>query len=258
MESDQRSMTSITSGIASGKKRNEKRASEKMKSTTAATQTTHAPAAGKELVSPDPVFEINRLATAVQISDRTSKRALEIYEMAQSKHLDRGRSILALQAASLYAACRNTGTTNTLKEISKASDVRIRALARMYRLLLNQLEFQVTVTDPAACVSIVAGRAGLNDEKTIALALKILRDKGVIPSLAGKEPMGVAAAALYMACNRSDVEAKSQEEIAKAAGVTEVTIRNRSMEMKLVMKEKSLINDRSEDSGIPRPKDRTG
>nr|AIF11153.1 transcription factor TFIIB cyclin-related protein (TFIIB, GTF2B, SUA7, tfb) [uncultured marine thaumarchaeote KM3_50_F11] len=43
---------------------------------------------------------------------------------------------------------------------------------------------------------------------------------------AGKDPMGLAAAALYLACVKND-EDKTQRDIAEAANVTEVTIRNR-------------------------------
>ena len=172
---------------------------------------------------------------------------MEICERARARKLDRGKPALNVAVASLYTACRNTGSTTTLKEISKASGIRIRILASIYRLLLNELEFQATMTDPAICVAIVAVRSGVNDEKTKSLALKILKDRGVLPSLAGKDRMGLAAAALYMACLRSDVE-KSQEEISKAAGVTEVTIRNRSMEMKLVMEERGMIKNRLKNS----------
>ena len=44
--------------------------------------------------------------------------------------------------------------------------------------------------------------------------------------VAGKDPMGLAAAALYLACV-SNGEIRSQKDISLAAGVTEVTIRNR-------------------------------
>ena len=43
---------------------------------------------------------------------------------------------------------------------------------------------------------------------------------------AGKDPMGLAAAALYLACVKNG-EDKTQRDIAEAANVTEVTIRNR-------------------------------
>jgi transcription initiation factor TFIIB len=43
--------------------------------------------------------------------------------------------------------------------------------------------------------------------------------------------MGLAAAALYIACLQND-EKKTQKDIAEAAGVTEVTVRNRYKSLK--------------------------
>jgi transcription initiation factor TFIIB len=43
--------------------------------------------------------------------------------------------------------------------------------------------------------------------------------------------MGLAAAALYIACLQSN-EKKTQKDIAEAAGVTEVTVRNRYKTLK--------------------------
>ena len=57
-------------------------------------------------------------------------------------------------------------------------------------------------------------------------AVKILREAERLKTTAGKDPMGLAAAALYIACVRND-EKRTQKMIADAAGVTEVTIRNR-------------------------------
>jgi transcription initiation factor TFIIB len=57
-------------------------------------------------------------------------------------------------------------------------------------------------------------------------AIRVLKDarkKGVV---AGKDPMGLAAAALYVACVLEN-EKKTQKEIAEIANVTEVTVRNR-------------------------------
>jgi transcription initiation factor TFIIB len=47
--------------------------------------------------------------------------------------------------------------------------------------------------------------------------------------------MGLAAGALYMACVMNE-ERRTQKEIAYAAGVTEVTIRNRSKGLKEALK----------------------
>jgi transcription initiation factor TFIIB len=47
----------------------------------------------------------------------------------------------------------------------------------------------------------------------------------------GKSPMGLAASVLYTSCVRND-ENTTQKNIAEAAGVTEVTIRNRIKDLR--------------------------
>ena len=54
--------------------------------------------------------------------------------------------------------------------------------------------------------------------------------------VAGKDPMGIAAAALYLACI-STGEVKSQKDISIASGVTEVTIRNRCAGLRKMLKD---------------------
>ena len=49
-----------------------------------------------------------------------------------------------------------------------------------------------------------------------------------------KDPMGLAAASLYIACLQNN-EKKTQKDIAEAAGVTEVTVRNRYKSLKRVL-----------------------
>jgi transcription initiation factor TFIIB len=48
---------------------------------------------------------------------------------------------------------------------------------------------------------------------------------------AGKSPMGLAATVLYISCIRND-ENTTQKSIAEAAGITEVTIRNRIKDLR--------------------------
>jgi transcription initiation factor TFIIB len=52
--------------------------------------------------------------------------------------------------------------------------------------------------------------------------------------LAGKDPVGLAASILYLACQITG-EIKTQRQIAQASGVTEVTIRNRCKDLKKKM-----------------------
>ncbi|MEK0367707.1 MAG: HTH domain-containing protein, partial [Nitrosopumilus sp.] len=68
-------------------------------------------------------------------------------------------------------------------------------------------------------------------EKTKRYATKVLKIAQENEESAGKDPMGLAAAALYLSCIRNN-EDMTQRDIAEAANVTEVTIRNRCKGLK--------------------------
>jgi transcription initiation factor TFIIB len=89
------------------------------------------------------------------------------------------------------------------------------------------------VVDPVKCISRIASKAGLS-EKTKRKATKILQNAEEQKISAGKDPMGLAAAALYVACVTNG-ENKTQRDVAEAAGVTEVTIRNRYKGLKVAL-----------------------
>ena len=68
-------------------------------------------------------------------------------------------------------------------------------------------------------------------EKSKRYAIKVLKKAQEKQVSAGKDPMGLAAAALYLSCVKIG-EDKTQRDIAEAANVTEVTIRNRYKDLK--------------------------
>jgi transcription initiation factor TFIIB len=178
--------------------------------------------------------ELDRLSDKVYVPSSVKEKAAVIYRKALDKGLVRGRSIAAIAAASLYAACRNTETPRTLREISEASLVDKKDVARCYRLLLRELDVKMPIADPLTYVSKIAERTGISGQ-TQGLAIKILRDAKKKRAAAGKDPMGLAAAALYIACLING-EKKTQKDIAEAAGVTEVTVRNRYKTLKRQLK----------------------
>jgi len=177
--------------------------------------------------------ELDRLKDKLAVGDAVIEKAAYIYRKALEKGLVRGRSISALIASALYAACRDTQTPRTLKDVGNASNIKRKDIARCYRLLLRELSLKMPVVNPVNCVSRIASIAGLS-EKTKREATKILRTAEDLKISAGKDPMGLAAAALYVACVTNG-ENKTQRDVAEAAGVTEVTIRNRYKGLKIAL-----------------------
>ena len=169
--------------------------------------------------------EMNKLKDKLALTNAVIEKAAFIYRKAMEKKLVRGRSIQGLVAACLYASCRTTETPRTLDDIANGINIKRKDVARCYRLIYRELELKMPVVDPIKGVSRIASNAGLG-EKTKREAISILNEAKRTYITAGKDPMGIAAAALYLACI-STGEVKSQKLISNASGVTEVTIRNR-------------------------------
>ena len=178
--------------------------------------------------------DLGRLKDKLALSDAVVEKTAYIYRKALDKGLVRGRSIPGLLAASLYAACRDSGTPRTLNDVSYQINITRKDVSRSYRLLLRELDLNMPVVDPIKCMSRIASEAGLS-EKVKRGALTILKDANQMEITAGKGPMGLAAAALYLSCVMCG-ENVTQKVIAMAAGVTEVTIRNRCKGLKESLK----------------------
>ncbi|MCP8311353.1 MAG: transcription initiation factor IIB [Candidatus Methylarchaceae archaeon HK02M1] len=196
--------------------------------------------------------ELNRIADKLKVSSSIVERAAYIYRKALKKDLVKGRSISSIITASIYAACRESSTPRTLKDVAKASGIKRKDLARSYRLILRELDLKMPVLDPAKCVSRIASKVGIS-ERTSRKALRILDKAKRAGVSAGKDPMGLAGSALYIAC-LLDGKDVTQEEIGRAAGVTEVTIRNRYKSLRKIVN----LKDGSNKGELKKPRSRMG
>jgi len=174
--------------------------------------------------------ELGRLKDKLTISNSILEKTAYIYRKALQKGLVRGRSISALMAASLYAACRDTETPRTLNDVAQAANIKRKDIARCYRLLHRELDLKMPVVNSIQCISRIASKTRIS-EKTRRSASLILKEAQENHESAGKDPMGLAAAALYLSCVKNG-ENLTQRDIAEAANVTEVTIRNRYKSLK--------------------------
>ena len=177
--------------------------------------------------------EMGKLKDKLALTDTVIEKAAYIYRKAMEKKLVRGRSIQGLVGACLYAACRDTETPRTLYDIADGMNIKKKDIARCYRLIFRELELKMPVVDPVKGISRIASVAKLS-EKSKRNAVKILNQAKDIGLVAGKDPMGVAAASLYLACITTG-EIKSQKEISNASGITEVTIRNRCVGLRKML-----------------------
>ncbi|WP_428325408.1 transcription initiation factor IIB [Nitrosopumilus sp.] len=169
--------------------------------------------------------ELTRMKDKIALSSNVLEKASYLYRKALEKKLVRGRSISAMIAASVYAACRDTETPRTLNDVAVAANVKRKDIARCYRLLHYELQLKMPVVNSIQCISRISSKLKLS-EKIKRHAIKVLQEAQDNKESAGKDPMGLAATALYIACLKYG-GAVTQRDLAEAAGVTEVTIRNR-------------------------------
>lgn len=167
---------------------------------------------------------LETVKTKLAIPDSVIEETAYIYRKAIAKKMTRGRSIPSILCASLYTACRATNTPRTLSDIARAANIKKGVLALSYRILIKTLDLKFKPYDPAEFVTCVAASVGLS-EKTRRGALAILSKAEKIGMCVGKHPMGLVGAALYYS-SIINMEHKSQEQIAQACGITNVTIRN--------------------------------
>jgi transcription initiation factor TFIIB len=174
--------------------------------------------------------ELERLKDKLGLSDVIIEKTAYIYRKAQERGLVRGRTISSVLAASIYIACRESVTSRTLKDIASISNIKRNDIARTYRLLVLELNYKIPMIDPIKCIVKVANKANLS-EKTKRQAMDIMHSVTKSGISAGKDPMGLAAAVLYISCLNIG-ESRTQTDIADVAGVTEVTVRNRYKNLK--------------------------
>jgi transcription initiation factor TFIIB len=174
--------------------------------------------------------QLSILKDKLNLSDAVIEKTAYIYRKAQERLLIRGRTISGMLAAAIYIACREMGTPRTLNDIATVNNMKRKELARNYRLLYFELDLRIPIIDPMKCIVKVANKANLT-ENTKRQALDIMSQAIKKEISAGKDPMGLAAAILYISCLKTG-ENTTQTDVARASGKTEVTIRNRFTELK--------------------------
>jgi len=179
--------------------------------------------------------EMDRLCTALNLPQRVKEKSSLLYRRALANDLIRGRSIDAFVAASIFLACRLMGVPRLLKTVSHESKREKREVGLMYRFMLKELNIKPPVDTPFKYIPriVTAVNAPRSVEKTASELIT-----RAIPSrvVAGKDPVGVAGAAVYLASQIEGVPL-IQARISEAAGVTGITLRNRYRELKQVLDE---------------------
>jgi len=157
------------------------------------------------------------------------------YQKVVLERIARGRTIKALVAACIFAACRKTGYPVSFHEISREYNVSIKLIGNCFKQIVRKLNLKMPDADDDAFkyIPIISAKLDIYQPSQI-LAAKLLERLKQTGFNCGKNPQGVAGAILYTVC-LGTFDSRTQREIAEAAGVSEATIRTHSKNLRKLM-----------------------
>jgi transcription initiation factor TFIIB len=153
-----------------------------------------------------------------------------LFRKITSKKSLSGRSTIGILCATTYIACRLTNTPRTIQDVANAGNIKRKQLQRISRFILKELDIHPESYNPIEFVARIANATNAS-EKTKRDAMNILQigqKRGINTS---KNPMGMAAAAIYLSSLKNQEKIR-QVKISEVSGISAVTIRDRAKEIK--------------------------
>ncbi|MHA2288938.1 MAG: topoisomerase DNA-binding C4 zinc finger domain-containing protein [Promethearchaeota archaeon] len=159
----------------------------------------------------------------------------EVYELCK-KAYERGlkMDINTLYLASLYTLTKVKGIYVDLGKFAQFSGINEKILLKKYKKLrkdvLPFLDYKIIRQSINDYIEIFSSKLDINEDirKISHKIIELAKDEGY--SSVGKDPKGVAAAAIYISANAKKRRI-TQAKIAAVAAITEVTLRTRNNEL---------------------------
>ena len=178
--------------------------------------------------------EINRISELLKLDNKVTESGLEIFSSSSKKGIVRGRSTQKVAAASIFTACRVNNLPITLDEIANICSLNRNELSKLHRLIKRKLRLKINISSSITFLSKFTEKLAL--PKNVETETKeIIRSVESSEYRQGISPIALLGASIYLACKKTKVR-RSQLEIAKTLGTSEVTLRNRAKEINSLIK----------------------
>ncbi|CAH1762382.1 3777_t:CDS:1 [Entrophospora sp. SA101] len=168
--------------------------------------------------------EIAAMSDAMDLPKVIADVAKQLYRRAEEEKLLRGKSTESIIAACIFIACRKQNVPRTFKEIHAKTRVPKKDIGRCFKILTGTFETNVPTMVSEDLMSRFCSMLRLK-MKTEKAALELTTRTKELGTLAGKSPVSVAAACIYMASCLYQ-QPKSPKDVAEVTGVSEATIKN--------------------------------
>ncbi len=133
--------------------------------------------------------ELNRLRGILGLSEMMVEKSAYLYRKAQERGLVRGRTVKAVLAASIYVVFREMGVSRVLDDVSRETGVKKKDLAKVYRIIVKELDLKVPMIDPIKCVAKIANKLDVS-ERTKREAISLMNSIISGGLAAGKDGSG--------------------------------------------------------------------
>ena len=177
--------------------------------------------------------EIDRISELLKLDNKIIESGIEIFSSSSKKGIVRGRSTQKVAAASVFTACRMSNLPITLDEIASVCSLNRNELSKLHRLIKRKLKLKINISSSITFLPKFTKKLALpkNVETEAKEIIRFVEDSEYRQ---GISPIALLGASIYLACKNAKVR-RSQLEIAKTLGTSEVTLRNRAKEIKLLL-----------------------
>ncbi len=184
----------------------------------------------KDLALRDGLTDLTRAVSFLNLPRIVEEQTAFLYRKFIKKCRIRGRSSDCVLAGVLYAVCKQNKCPVTLKDLSQVFRRPKRDIGKAHRLVSRRLGLRIAPASPEEFIPKFS--SGLEVPRDVEMeALRIVRSAEETDITNGKDPKGVALAALYLAAKINGM-GFTQKQAAFVAGITEITLRNRCHELK--------------------------
>ncbi|KAL5209062.1 hypothetical protein ABZP36_004685 [Zizania latifolia] len=170
-------------------------------------------------------LQIVDVASILRLDRDIADHAFELFKDCFSATCLRNRSVEALATAALVQAIREAQEPRTLQEISTASNLPQKEIGKYIKILGESLKLSqplnsnsIAVHMPRFCSLLQLNKSA---QELAAHIGEVVVNKCFCTR---RNPISISAAAIYLACQLED-KRKTQAEICKVTGLTEVTLR---------------------------------
>ncbi|EQB56768.1 transcription factor TFIIB [Colletotrichum gloeosporioides Cg-14] len=188
--------------------------------------------------------EIGAFCDSINLGKNVSDAAKHIFKLTYDHNFMKGKPQEAVIAGCIFIACRQTGVGRTFREIFQVTHVSKKEIGRVFKQLESFLQkikeenprgagslsnldgYKASASTSAEdlCTRFCSNLNFRNAQKIENVSRALARKTSSVSELAGRSPLSVAAACIYMAAHLM-AEPKTSKAIAGVAGVSDGTIK---------------------------------